>query len=269
VAVKLSRVTVNGIAMEVEEHGSGRPLLLVHGFPLDRTMWSEQYGALAPRCRLLAADLRGFGGSEVTPGTVSMQQYADDLAGLMAALGIREPVVYCGLSMGGYIAWEFWRRHRDRVAAFVLCDTRAAADNPQAAAGRRDSAQRVLREGPGFLAETLVEKLFAAQTRNVHPERIEAVRQVIRRSDREGIAAALLGMAVRDDQTSRLDKIDVPALLLCGAEDVISPVAEMRAMAAALPAARFVEIPAAGHMAPLENPAAVNAALLEFLNGLG
>jgi len=167
--------------------------------------------------------------------------------------------------MGGYVAWQFALAYRPQLAKLILCDTRAIADSPDAAAGRRKTAERVLAEGSAVAAEALLPKLFAPATYEKQPQVVEATRQVILRNKPEGIAAALHGMAERPDVTSRLGEIDVPALLICGQYDGISPPDEMRQIAAKMPKATFREIPDAGHMSPLEQPAAVNAAMREFL----
>jgi 3-oxoadipate enol-lactonase len=262
----MSRVQVGAVRFNVVEQGQGMPLVLVHGYPLDHSMWRGQLDGLADICRVIAPDLRGFGASDVTPGTLTMEQMADDIAGLLDALKIKDPVVFCGLSMGGYVAWQFAQKHRSRLARLILCDTKAVADTAEAAAGRRKTAERVLAEGPGIAADTLLPKLFAPTTFKQQPQIVEETRQVILRTNPEGIAAALRGMAERPDVTSRLSKIDVPALLLCGQHDSISPPDEMRQIAARLPNARFVEIKDASHMAPLEQPEKVNAAIRKFLN---
>jgi 3-oxoadipate enol-lactonase len=261
----MTLVQVGDIRLHVVERGRGRPLLLAHGYPLDHSMWCGQLDGLSDSCRVIAPELRGFGASGVTPGTATMGQMADDLAQLLEALTITEPVSFCGLSMGGYVAWQFALRHRSRLAKLILCDTRAAADSPEAATGRRKTAERVLAEGAGVAADALIPKLFAPATYQEQPQIVEATRQVILRTKPEGIAAALRGMADRPDVTSRLREIDLPTLLIGGQHDGISPPAEMRQIAAQMPNARFVEIAAAGHMAPLEQPRAVNAAITEFL----
>jgi len=261
----MSLVQVGDIRLNVVERGQGKPLLLVHGYPLDHSMWRGQLDGLANRCRVIIPDLRGFGASDVTPGTVTMEQMADDLAGLLDVLKISQPTLFCGLSMGGYVAWQFALKHRARLAALILCDTRAAADTPEAAAGRRKTAERVLAEGTAVAAEALLPKLFGPATFAQQPQIVEATRQVILRTRPEGVAAALRGMAERPDVTPRLSEIDVPALVLCGEHDGISPPDEMRQFAARMPQARFVEMPNAGHMAPLEQPMAVNTAIREFL----
>jgi pimeloyl-ACP methyl ester carboxylesterase len=194
-----------------------------------------------------------------------MEQLADDLAQLLDKLQVTQPVVFCGLSMGGYVAWQFFARHRARLAKLILCDTRAIADSPEAAKGRLTTADKVLKEGAQVVADAMLGKLFAPAADGGKPSYIETIRQVILRSSPEGIAAFLRGMAQRADMTSRLAAIDVPTLVICGANDVISPAAEMRGIAAAIPGAKFVEIANAGHMAPLEKPAEVNRAIREFL----
>jgi 3-oxoadipate enol-lactonase len=256
---------VNGIQLVAVDRGRGVPLLLVHGFPLNHGMWKAQIDACSERCRVIAPDLRGFGDSSVTDGKVTMEQLADDLARLLDAMGVVEPVVYCGLSMGGYVGWEFWAKHRARVRAMILCDTRAGADTPEAAANRLATADRVLREGPGFLAEAMIPKLSSEVTLKRYPERIEALRRMIFSCDPRGIAAASRGMAERIDSTPRLSGIDCPTLVLVGEKDVISTVDEMRGMAQTIRGARFVTIRDAGHMSPMDNPAEVNAAVLSFL----
>jgi 3-oxoadipate enol-lactonase len=262
----MPRIGAGQISLNVVERGSGPPLLLVHGYPLDHSMWQGQIEAFADRCRVIAPDLRGFGESDATPGTVTMAQMADDVAGLLDALSVKEPITFCGLSMGGYVAWQFALRHRSRLARLIQCDTRAIADSPDAAEGRRKMADRVLAEGPHVAADALIPKLFAPATFQQQPQIVEATRQVILQTRPDGIAAALRGMAERPDVTARLGEFDVPALLIGGQHDAISPADEMRQIAAKMPDARFVEIANAGHMAPLEQPAAVNAAMREYLS---
>lgn len=261
----MKRRTVRGLDLSTLDAGQGNAVVLVHGFPLNHEMWNAQIDALSSRYRVIAPDLRGFGQSDVTDGTVTMEDYADDLAELLDALSIHEPVVLCGLSMGGYIALEFWRRHRARLKALVLCDTRAAADSSEAAAGRQATADRVLQEGTAFLAETLIPRLFATADRSPEPAWVQATRAVIQRTDPRGVAAAARGMAGRADFIPFVGQIRVPSLLVVGQHDAITPPDEMRQLARAMPQASLVEISAAGHMAPLENPAQTNAAILAFL----
>jgi 3-oxoadipate enol-lactonase len=263
----MQRIPVGNIHLNVVDEGRGPPLLLVHGFPLDHSMWRNQIAALSSACRVIAPDLRGFGQSDVTAGTVSMEQMADDLALLLDALAIRAPVAFCGLSMGGYVAWQFAARHAQRLGKLIVCDSRAVADSSEAAAGRAKTAEKVLAEGAQVVADAMIPKLFSQASRDAQAPYVADTRNVILKTSPEGIAAALRGMAQRPDVTGQLGQIAAPTLVLCGAEDAISPPAEMRTIADAIPGAQFVEIAAAGHMAPLEKPAEVNAAIREFLVG--
>jgi 3-oxoadipate enol-lactonase len=257
---------VNNVSLAYRDTGQGNSLLMVHGFPLDHSMWSEQIGVLSRRYRVIVPDLRGFGQSGVREGIVTMEQFADDLAALLDHLQIREPVVLCGLSMGGYIAFAFWRKYAARLRALILCDTRAAADTPAASAGRNATAERVLREGSSFLAETMAPKLFSSQTLASRPHVADAVKRVILGTDPRGIAGAARGMARRPDSTPDLPRIACPTLVLVGKDDVLSPPAEMRSLAREIPNARFAVIPDAAHLAPLEQPTEVNQTIEEFLS---
>ena len=269
VAPMLRTVTVAGESFAVRDEGRGPPVLLVHGFPLDHTLWAAQIDALAPRQRVLAPDLRGFGRSVVTDGTVTMTRMADDLAALLDALGVREPVVYAGFSMGGYVGWPFLERHGARVRALVAVDTRPGADTAEAAAGRRAMAEKVLKEGSAVAADAMLTKLLAAGRPERDPALAAAVRAIIVRTDSRGIAAAQRGMAERADWRGRLrELVRMPMLAIVGEQDVLTPPADARAMVAEVPGARLVEVKGAGHTTPMEQPAAVSAAMGEFLAGL-
>ena len=178
---------------------------------------------------------------------------------------IREPVVYCGLSMGGYIAFQFWRKYAERLRGLVLCDTRSAADAPEAVAARRVMADRVLKEGPAPLVETMLPRLFCETTRQQRPEVVEGLRRVIMANSPRGIAAAALrnGRAARHDGVAQGNSLSHAGRRRPGRRDFAAG-GDARNRAADS-GARFVEIPAAGHMSPLENPAAVTAAIVEFL----
>jgi 3-oxoadipate enol-lactonase len=253
------------------DRGEGEAVLLVHGFPLDHTTWDAQIDALCSRFRVIAPDLRGFGQSplgdyESNVG-ISMEQYADDLAELLDALGIREPIVLVGFSMGGYIAWQFVRKHADRLRALIQCDTRAAADTDEARSGRIKMAENVGEWGSARVAEMMGPKLVALAAYQSQLPVVLAVRRMVERTAPAGIAAAQRGMAARPDMTAFLPQITLPTLIAVGAEDAISPPAEMKSIADAIPNSKFVTIPNSGHMTPMENPAAVNTAIREFLVG--
>ena len=262
-------VVLADIELAVEDRGSGPVLLFVHGFPLDHTMWCWQIDEFSQRYRVLAPDLRGFGQSTLGDGPVTMRRYADDLAAMLDRLSVKNKIVFCGLSMGGYIAWQFWQKYAERLAALILCDTRAVADTPQAKTGRAELAARVKAAGPQAAADAMLPKLFGPEGRAVRAvlqtEPVAETRAAIVRNSPTGIAAALAGMAERPDSSDMLAGINVPTLVIVGEHDTLSPPAEMRGIADRIPGAQFALIPAAGHMSPLENPPAFNAALEHFL----
>jgi 3-oxoadipate enol-lactonase len=258
------RARVNGVELRYDEHGEGDPVLLVHGFFLSRRMWDGVVAGLPRRWRLIVPDLRGHGESEASD-QASMRQYADDLAALLDVLGETRPVVIVGLSMGGYIAFEFYRRHRERVRAFVLADTRATRDTPEGARVREETAVEVLREGSGVAAQGMVERLFAP---SAPPELRERWKEIMAATPPAGVAAAARAMAVRTDSRRLLRRITVPILAVVGAEDVVTPASDARAIAEAAPDARLRVIPGAGHMSPVEKPEEFVAALREFLDSL-
>ncbi len=265
----LTKINLPGATLNVLDIGDGTPILFVHGFPLDHTMWRFQIAELSKDFRCIAPDLRGFGQSSVTEGKVTMEQFADDLASLLDTLNVTQPVVFCGLSMGGCIAWQFVRRHGPRLKGLILCDTRAVPDPPEVAANRLKMANDVVEQGSTIVANAMLPRLFAAETAQTQPALIDDLRQVILRTNPLGIAAAARGMAERADACPWLASIAVPSLVIVGEHDVISTAAEMQTVAAAIPGSQIAVLPNAGHMAPLENSTMTNAMMRGFLESLG
>ena len=259
------RVSCGGVELQVTEHGRGVPIVFLHGFPLDHTMWAGQIGEFGQRWHAIAPDFHGFGGSQVTPGETTMEQMADDVAGTLDALGVDQPIVLVGLSMGGYVAFQFVRKHGSKLRGLVLCDTRSAADAPEAAAGRLKLAEHVLRAGTHYAAEAMLPRAFAPSTFRDNPAVTEMARETVLATSPVGIAAALHGLAQRPDMTGFLPSIRVPTLVVVGEQDVISPPDEMREMAVRIPGSEFVVIPRSGHLPPVENPVAFNEAVEKFL----
>jgi pimeloyl-ACP methyl ester carboxylesterase len=212
---------------------------------------------------VLAPDLRGFGG-ETAPPPHGIDRYADALVALLDARRVERAVV-CGLSMGGYVALAMWRRHPTRVRALVLADTRAGADDGAQRARRVELAARARAEGSGAVAEAQLTGAVGRTTRTRHPERAESLRGLMARVPVEAIVGALEAMRERPDATPLLAGITVPTLVIVGEEDVLTPPREARAMAAAIPGARLVEIAEAGHVSCWERPDAFAAALADFL----
>lgn len=257
----------SGIRIRFDVHGAGAPVLLIHGYPLSGELWDEVIPHLESDFRLIVPDLRGHGRSEAGD-SASMDEMADDLAAVLDAADEERPVVLVGMSMGGYAALAFCRRYRERVRALVLVDSRAGADSKEAAAKRRETAAKVLREGSGAVAEVaeqMASKLFASA---VDPRLREVWRERMARTAPTGVAAALRGMADRTDSTDLLSELGRPVLVVVGEEDEITPVEGAREMAAAAGAALEV-IAWAGHAAPAERPGEVAAVLRGFLEGLG
>ena len=263
----MANIQLSDLEMFCQDVGRGQPLLLVHGFPLDHRMWRHQIASFRNSHRVLAPDLRGFGRTSVTAGTVTMARMADDLDALLAAMDISEPITFCGLSMGGYVGLEMVTRHRSRLSRLVLSDTRAANDLPEVAKGRGIMAHRLETEGIGFVAESMPTKLFAPETQQQRGELVAETVDVMNGTLARGAASAARGMAIRKDFSDRLDELDLPTLVLCGEYDEVTPPSEMREMAKRAPQAVYVGIPRAGHMSPLENPDDFNLALAGFLNG--
>ena len=257
---------VDDAALAVDVRGAGPPLLLVHGFPFDHTMWKHQLAGLT-RWRRIAPDLRGAGASSAPASGYSMRRYADDLATVLDGVGVEQAVV-CGLSLGGYILFELLRRHPDRVRAAIFCDTKAEPDSEEAKRGRDELTAVAQRHGQPAVADRLVPNLLAPQTLENQPDVVRHVREMIQRVSLSGMVGALRALRDRPDSRPTLPTVGVPTLVLGGEDDRISPPSVMEAMAAAIPGARYEGVPAAGHLAPLEQPLAATRILGEFLEGL-
>jgi pimeloyl-ACP methyl ester carboxylesterase len=223
---------------------------------------------LPPGWRGIAPDLRGFGASERGHRDVlDMPRFADDLIAFLDQLGIERTVV-CGLSMGGYVAFEMWRHHPDRIRGLVLCDTRAGADSPEAQRGRRQLAEKVLADGQQVVIDGMLPKLLAPTTRKRRKDIVSFVAAMMAETSRDTIARALIGMAIRPDSEPVLRSIDVPVLIMVGEEDIITNRGHAEMMARGIRGARLELIPAAAHLPNLEQPEDFNHALNQFLAGL-
>lgn len=261
------KVKVAGGAIEYEARGEGPAVLFFHAFPLGLFMWDPQADALAGSHRVIRFDARGFGGSPPGESLLTMERIADDGAALLDHLGVSRAVV-AGCSMGGYAAFAFVRRHADRLRGLVLQDTRAGADNEEARRNRAALAEKVRREGSGAAADAFLPRLVGETTHKERPDVVARLRERILATSPRGIADALAGLAARADSSPTLREVRVPTLVVCGAEDVLTPVPEAEAIQKAVAGSRLEVIPKAGHLANLENPAACNAALRSFLAGL-
>lgn len=260
-------------------------VVFIHGFPLRGAMWNPQLEALPDGWRGLAPDLRGFGDAPIQaiPGEVpngrrlggriardrepvlTMTRLAMDVAALIDEEADGTAVV-CGLSMGGYVAFELWRRHPDHVRALVLADTRPGADDDEGRENRHRTAQTVRSAGVEPIARDMLPALLGPESLADEDGLANRVRDMILGTPPTTMIAALAGMAARHDSTSELPTISVPTLVLVGEHDGITPPDQARTLAAAIPDSTLETIPGAGHLSNLENPDAFNRALSAFLD---
>jgi 3-oxoadipate enol-lactonase len=253
---------MSGLA--IHDTGEGPVLLLLHAFPLDASMWDGQVAALSGRYRCLRPDFWGCGRSPSPPGAQTIDGYAADVLRELDERGVTEFAV-CGSSMGGYMAFALLRAASDRVRAVVLSGTRAAADSAAARAGRVDMLDQVRGGGVEAIVEPMTQRLLCPRCREeVHIA--DPVRGRIRRCSADGVIAAIEAIAGRPDSTPMLHDIRAPTLVVCGTADIIVPVDESHAMAAAIPGAQLHEFEGAAHLPNLEQPAALSALLGDFLD---
>ena len=260
-------IEIEGIKINYSDEGEGLPIIFIHAFPLNRTMWDAQVAALRSRFRVITPDLRGFGKSAAPAGPYAMDRMAADVRALMRALSIEQAVI-AGCSMGGYVAFAFYRDYPDSTRALVLVDTRAGLDTEEARDRREQSAEKAERLGARAIAGDMTPLLLGSTTEATRPALVQRVRAMIEANSPQGIAAAQRGMAARQDSISLLSQITCPALVIAGSEDRLAGRAEAEAMADKIPGARLRVIEAAGHLPSLERPDEFNKALIEFLESL-
>lgn len=246
-----------------------RVVLLLHAFPLGAAMWEGQLKALPDGWRLIAPDLRGFGGSSLTlpDDHASMNDYAVDALDVLSDLGITQAVVG-GSSMGGYAALALLRRHPQLARALILIDTRAAADSPEGRANRRSMLALLEREGPSGVARDMIPKLLGKTTLHERPDIESLVRQLIKQHSTDALRGAIHRMMTRPDATDVLRTSTVPRLVIAGEEDTIIPPEEARKLVDGHSDATFVLMPRTGHLPNLEQPTRFNEHLTTFLSRL-
>lgn len=241
------------------------PLLLIHGFPFNSSMWEPQLEDVGEMARIIAPDLRGFGRTDATPAPYNVGLFAEDCVNLLTYLGIDGPVVVGGLSMGGYVAFEFYRRYPERVAGLILAATRAGADSAEGKAGRDKAVETARNQGAAATASGMLPKLLAPQNYDDQPDVVEFVQEMMESASVEGIVGALMAMKERPDSTPTLPEIEVPTLIIHGAKDQLIPLSEAEAMHQAISGAELVIVPDAGHLPNLEQPELFNDAVMDFL----
>lgn len=254
---------VNGIFWEESGPAEGVPLVFIHAFPLDRTMWDAQVRAFEGAFRVVRFDLRGFGRSDAGDGQYTIELYTDDLFALMDDRKTG-PAVVCGLSMGGYVALRAAQREPARFRALVLADTKSEADTDEAKI-KRHAAMLAVKKHPAVFAESFLKTALSEKTVAGRREVTEPLKELIAKGNPLGMAGGVLALAARTDTTAALAGMKMPVLVLVGEEDKITPPAAAEAMKKLLPDSELRRIPGAAHLSNLENPEAFNRALAEFL----
>jgi len=260
------RLQWSGKEADIREAGQGPPVVLLHGYPLDGAMWSGVARILATQFRVLKPDLPGRGNTPA-PAAGGMEGYADFVEAILAQLPA--PVGLAGFSMGGYVALALMKRQPEKLAALALVDTRAFADDEAGKAKRDEAIAKVRSEGVASVADAMVEKLLAAESLR-RRDLVERLRRIMLRQTPETVEADLTAMKERPDSTASLGGISIPTLVVVGEQDALTPPRDSEAMASAIPGARLVSIPQAGHLTPMERPKAVAEALSDlFAASLG
>jgi pimeloyl-ACP methyl ester carboxylesterase len=247
--------------------GDGPSAVLLHPFPANHEFWLPVAEELSSRYRLILPDLRGHGESEVGEGPATMDKHAADLLLVMddAQVG-RAPML--GVSIGGYILFEFWRKHRDRVAALGLCNTKAPADNAEGRSGRLQAANDVLERGTEPFLQSMISRLLGKTTHETRPDLVDEALRMMRQMSPEDIGQVQRGMAERPDSVETLKTINVPTLIVTGDEDVFTGIKEAELMRQHIGGSQLRVIPKAGHYSPWEQPAGATTILRAFLDPL-
>ncbi|MBI5951510.1 MAG: alpha/beta hydrolase [Chloroflexi bacterium] len=241
----MEKIQVNNISLAYEKWGSGAPLMLIHGYPLDHTIWNDVANLLKDDFTLILPDLRGFGQSTTVETAYTMSDMADDLAGLLDHLGIEKTAI-AGHSMGGYVALAFAKKYPQRVSGLGLVASQAAADKPEGKAGRYQTAAEVANKGAGVVAKGMTPKLSADAKVQ------EFVRPLMERQTPSAVIGALKAMAERENLLSHLSSASFPVVIIHGDADILIPIDRAREMKNALPSAQLVELQGIGHMPMME-----------------
>jgi 3-oxoadipate enol-lactonase len=255
---------INGLSVYLEGNSKNKSIIFVHGFPYDHTMWREQINDLSEKYFCVAYDIRGLGESSVGDGQYTMESFVDDLEIIINELKLDKPI-FCGLSMGGYIGLRALERFEENFSAVILCDTKAEADNNEGKLKRAAAIKRISTEGLAPFVKDFIANCYGDHYKQNNKDDFE--KQIVNSSsfDPIGVKGSLIAMLGRNDTTEYLSKIKIPALVICGEFDSLTPPAVMKPMAEKINGAGFVVIKNSGHMSPIENPKEVNEAITKFL----
>jgi len=255
---------INGLSVFLEGNSKNKSIIFLHGFPYDHTMWKAQIDELNEKYFCVTYDIRGLGESSVGDGQYTMESFVDDLEIIVDQLKLDKPVL-CGLSMGGYISFRALERFENKFSAVILCDTRSEADNNEGKLKRAAAIKRINTEGLIPFTKDFVTNCFGDHYKQNNKEGFE--KRIAKSSgfDPVGVKGSLLAMLGRNDTTEYLTKIKIPALVICGEFDSLTPPTVMKPIAERITSVEFVVIKNSGHMSPIENPKEVNEALTKFL----
>ncbi|MDP3683615.1 MAG: alpha/beta fold hydrolase, partial [Ignavibacteria bacterium] len=242
-------------------------VIFLHGFPFDQNMWDAQVEFLKNDFLCVTYDIRGLGKSHPGDGQFTMEMFADDCLTIIAELELDKPVL-CGLSMGGYLGFRVLERAQEIFSAAILCDTRAESDSDTAKLKRANGVRQINTEGVEKFVAGFVPNCFSEKFKTEQAEEYNVYLERSKKSNPLGVKGCLLAMQGRTSITLFLPQIKIPTLLLCGVEDNLTPPAEMKEVADKIPNSKYLVVPEAGHMTPIENPEFVNKAIKDFLSGL-
>jgi pimeloyl-ACP methyl ester carboxylesterase len=262
------RFIIDNGYLEYDNIGKGTPLLLIHGYPLSRKIWTPQLIGLADIASMISVDLRGHGDSYPFEGPYPMDLLADDCLKLLDGLKVNTPCVICGLSMGGYVTMALYRNYPDIFKGIILTSTRPGSDSIEAKASRNIAIRNALEYGASSIAKNILPKLVSPYTLSNNPDLINIVQNIISNTSINGIVGALHGMRDRPDSLSLLNQIKCPVLIIHGKDDQIIPVKEVEIMDEQIPDSRLIIINSAGHLPNLEQPNQFNNAVKNFLLSL-
>jgi 3-oxoadipate enol-lactonase len=265
--IKLQQVKSGDAEIVYRLLGDGPPVVLLHPFPANHEFWLPVAEALAARYRILLPDLRGHGDSGLGEGPATMEKHAADVARVMDAADIGRAAMI-GVSIGGYALFEFWRKHRGRVAALGLCNTKAPADSAEARAGRLQAANDVLERGTEPFFQSMIPRLMGKTTRETRPDLVDGVVRMMRKMSPEDVAQVQRGMAERPDSVDTLKTIHVPTLIVTGDEDILTGVDEAELLRQHIPGSQLRVVAKAGHYSPWEQPEEVGKLLRQMLERL-
>ena len=261
-------INLDGITVCYDDIGTGIiPIIFIHGFPFDKSSWQPQIEFLKKTQRVIAYDIRGFGKSSAGGVKTSISLFADDLIKLMDALQINKAVV-CGLSMGGYILLNAVTHYPERFKAIILSDTQCIADSDEAKKKRYKTIDQIKAGGLNDFAEAFIKNIFCQESLNNNTGLIQKIKNIILSTLPETITGTLSALAQRPEMCSSLNEISMPALILCGKEDIITPLAQAESLHSSIPDSELYSIDKAGHMSNIEQPDRFNLHLAVFISGL-